>query len=361
LSGCTSVLPVEPAPQTVSEPATAALAYSNGTLPYHPLVYHLDLSVLSYHVYGQSLVWPFDPYYEELSNDRKNRSKYMELVKSWAEMKGPAQVGAEAGLNAYRGPGVLSGFANNSLHDPILYNYSRIAPRHGAITNANGEWTEYLTPKQITGRIGQTFVCYRKAGSVTSELAFAEVPPRASETAKDRTDILLAFEGGTGDKGEPGEPASQSLMGFALLRQTTGENYDVHIAFRGSQAGSAGRAILQAFNDSNSAGNPDWITDLGYNRLTGGASAAISTVGRLSRGFAMSTRSILPNLFHCLEKGAGLKKKDTGPDNIYVTGHSLGGALAQNFTSAVLLGNKYGPGGAEGRCRNRCANGLGQA
>ena len=32
-----------------------------GSFPYHPLVYHLDLSILAYHLYGQSLVWPFDP------------------------------------------------------------------------------------------------------------------------------------------------------------------------------------------------------------------------------------------------------------------------------------------------------------
>ena len=40
------------------------------SFPYHPLVYHLDLSILAYQLYGQTLVWPFDPYYEELGDDR---------------------------------------------------------------------------------------------------------------------------------------------------------------------------------------------------------------------------------------------------------------------------------------------------
>jgi hypothetical protein len=56
-------------------------------------------------------------------------------------------------------------------------------------------------------------------------------------------------------------------------------------------------------------------------------------------------QSILPQVFHSLNKVVEIKR-GVGPDNIYVTGHSLGGALAQHFSSAVLLGNRYGPGGA---------------
>jgi len=56
-------------------------------------------------------------------------------------------------------------------------------------------------------------------------------------------DVLLVFEGGTGDKGDPGQPSSQSLMGFVLLRHApTGDHYDVHVTFRGNRSGSAGRA-----------------------------------------------------------------------------------------------------------------------
>jgi hypothetical protein len=158
--------------------------------------------------------------------------------------------------------------------------------------------------------------------------------------------MLFAFEGGTGDKGEANQPASYSLMGFVLVRQKTKGRYDIHVVFRGSRSGSAGRAALEAFTDSNASGNPDWITDLGYNRLAKGKDRSlVSTVGAVHRGFARSMRSIVPNLFHCLAEIGDLKKT-TSPDNIFVTGHSLGGALAQNFVGAVLLGNQYGPGGA---------------
>ena len=81
-----------------------------GGFPYYPLVYHLDLSILSYELYGQTLVWPFDPYYEEANNGRGNRKQIMEKVRSWAKNKGAEQLEIETGLSSYRGPGVLGGF-----------------------------------------------------------------------------------------------------------------------------------------------------------------------------------------------------------------------------------------------------------
>jgi len=53
-------------------------------------------------------------------------------------------------------------------------------------------------------------------------------------------------------------------------------------------------------------------------------------------------RATLPQVVRCLQKVAALIS-GRRPDNIFVTGHSLGGALAQHFVSAVLLGDRYGP------------------
>ena len=70
------------------------------------------------------------------------------------------------GMNAYRGPSVLGGFVNNPLHDPILYNYARLHPwSHSNITNADGQWIEYMTPKVTTERIKDVYVAYRKIGA----------------------------------------------------------------------------------------------------------------------------------------------------------------------------------------------------
>ena len=80
-------------------------------------------------------------------------------------------------------------------------------------------------------------------------------------------DLLYAFEGGTGDKGLAGEPHSQSLMGYVLMRWKGEHDYDVHVVFRGSRSGTASRALLEALSDEDARGNPDWITDMGYDLL----------------------------------------------------------------------------------------------
>ncbi len=335
-----SPLPVESqlTPKTTTSEAVS-------TFPYNPIVYHLDLSILAYQLYGQSLVWPFDPYYEEHGGKKGDREGIMKKVQQWANQVGIQQIKTPSALNSYRGPGSLGGFSNNSGHDPIIYNYAQLYPWSNALTNADGTWVEYLTPNTITSRIKSVFVCQRPAGGTESAVVFNELSNGKSGASAGATNTLLAFEGGTGDKGEVGQPASQSLMGFILLREKEDGAYDVHISFRGSRSGSTGRAALEAFSDDKASGNPDWITDLGYNRLSANQGTAhISTVGKVHRGFARSMRSIHPNLFHCLDKAAGMKN-GTKPDNIYVTGHSLGGALAQAFVSSVLLGNEYGPNG----------------
>lgn len=189
-------------------------------------------------------------------------------------------------------------------------------------------------------------MCYRKTGRQEGAVAVEHVTSNRGARATGARNVLLAFEGGTGDKGEAGQPPSQSLMGFALLRYHKGLNsYDLHIAFRGSRSGSVFRAAKQALSDGKASGNPDWITDLGYNNIGPDTGAGhITTVGTVSRGFATSVKSILPQLFACLGKVAKIAP-NSSPENIYVTGHSLGGALAQHFVSTILLGDQYGPDG----------------
>lgn len=338
--------------QTVPETEFSALTEAElsavsgpSPFPYHPLVYHLDLSILAYQLYGQSLAWPFDPYYEERNGATKERDGVMAKVQRWAMAKGAEQVAADAGLKSFRGPGSLNGFDDNPTHDPIIYDYNLIHPWSNTLTLADGIWTEYLTPKSITRKISKVNVCYRPPASPVGSVTMRQIKPASGSVPREARDTLWVFEGGTGDKGEPGQSASQSVMGFVLLRNRPEGGYDAHIAFRGSRSGSAGRAIKEAFSDRGANGNPDWITDLGYNRLTSGETGSlISTVGQVSRGFATSMRSILPNLMYCLNKAAATKK-GVDPSSIFVTGHSLGGALAQDFVAAMLLGNRYGPSG----------------
>ena len=315
-----------------------------GDFPYHPLVYHLDLSILSYQLYGQTLVWPFDPYYEKTNTEKGSRSQLMLKVHSWAAMKGAEQVKMGTGLNGYRGPGILNGFKDNPTHDPIVYRYDRIYPWSSNITNPVDSWTEYLVPKKITARIKDVYVGYRKAGKPIDSVAVEKISAEHIEQDSDVRDVLLAFEGGTGDKGIEGQPPSQSIMGFVLMRYyPDNDKFDIHIAFRGSRSGLGGRAALQAFRDNKAKGNPDWITDLGYDLIgPENGAGSITKTGSVSRGMATCMASISPNLFECLKMAAKLSNF-TIPERIFVTGHSLGGGLAQVFVSSVLLGDQYSP------------------
>lgn len=339
LSGC-SVLP---GPSFTTEDTQPQ---SGSNLPYNPLVYHMDLSIFAYQLYGQTLAWPFDPFYEETDTESGNRKTFMDKVRAWSAKKGADQIRDSPRLGGYRGPGVLGGFDNNTSHDPIVYRYDRRYPWSNTIAHSGGNWVEYLTPKKITGEIRDVFMCYRNTGQQEGAVAVERVTSGRGKPAVGARNVVLAFEGGTGDKGEAGQPPSQSLMGFALLRYNKGlDSYDLHIAFRGSRSGSVFRAAKQALSDGEATGNPDWITDLGYNHIGPNTGAShISTVGTVSRGFATSMKSILPQLFACLGKAAKIVS-NSSPENIYVTGHSLGGALAKHFVSAILLGDRYGPDG----------------
>ncbi|MFK7998334.1 MAG: hypothetical protein AB8H86_02010 [Polyangiales bacterium] len=329
---------------TSEEAAAEVRAQDLGTFPYHPVVFNLDVATYTYQLFSQTIAWPFDPYYEQLG---EGRDAFIGRVKAWAETTGEAQASTDLGLSAYRGPGILSGFDNNDAHDPIIYQYSRLHPWSDALTYPFERWTEYLTPSQLTGSVEQAWMCTRTRGSTRADheadvpgtVELYELAPRRADADADARDILLAFEGATGDKGEEGQPSSQSLMGFALLRFTSATTYDVHIAFRGSRSGSASRAARDAFSTGDARGNPDWITDLGYREET---KRHISSVEghAVSRGMAQSISETLPQLFHCLDQVS----VDVAPTNIYVTGHSLGGALAQHFASAVLLGDRFSPG-----------------
>lgn len=321
-------------------------------------VYLLDLCIFSYHLHSQTLIWPMDPYYEQLANGKGRRRSTMTDVHtgSWlppAHQPGPA---------AYRGPSSCMIWPNmdNGRLDPIVSRYDRLYPWRSSFTRPNREdesWIVYNTPVEITDPIDQVYMVrygtggaspwpYQKSNQPQPPIAVDQIHaqrPGLSRKAGCQqfpaADLLYCFEGGTGGTEKTHAPI-WSMMGYVLAKEELVNAlpvYDVCIVFRGSRSGAVrpGRAFFRK-------DNPDWSTDLGLAR-TVEEDDVISGHGSVCRGFRSSLKTILPTLMRALEEVQ--LARNAPPRHIYVTGHSLGGALAAQFASAMLLGNEYGPNG----------------
>ncbi len=124
------------------------------------------------------------------------------------------------------------------------------------------------------------------------------------------------FQGRTGMTQNHPDAGWASYLGAVLYDPRT---QDVVITFRGSRSGDGTRALVGA--QLKSTGNPDWVTDMNHLKGVKVAKYGNST---LSCGFFYAVESCLVSIT------AAYRDAVRGPvKNIYVTGHSLGGALAQ--------------------------------
>ena len=291
----------------------------------HSDLYAFDLCVLAYQLYNQSLVWPLDPFYEEWArpgSDRRNNT--MSFVH-----------GAVDGNVRLRGPGSTRGWPTNTDLDPILTNYQRVDPARAVITNDGTRHRLMRTHPGVVKNLAATMVCEYQSQRdgrptdphLTNRIGHVD---RASGDHNPASDHLYVFEGGTGSF--DARPHAWSLLGLAFDRSTS-DGYEVHIAFRGSQSGDAYRAAFQGFVTE--LGNPDWVTDMEFLQTV--ADHRISPEGKVTSGLRDSILASQSALVHCLEDIS--LRRGHPPNQLHITGHSLGGALAVQLASALSIGS----------------------
>lgn len=301
-------------------------------------IVNLDLCTLAYQLYHQSLSLPLDPWYDQFARvGSERRNNICRYARDYATKLGNGTaVATPGGAGFYSGPAAARGWAGgNPELDPILTNYKLINPRIPSLTWDGTNFVATRAPAYITDSI-------KTVDGVRYQAKPATFPSDTTERfgirdyPSGKEDRLIVFEGGTGVIGQS-EP-SWSLMGFVLLRKSS-TGYDAHIVFRGSRGGSTGRTVLEAQGLVGvPKGNPDWVTDLSLTKQID--SPAISQTGKVTQGFGKALPTMLGTIKGCCKY---LQDNYPAPKRIYVTGHSLGAALASQFTSAVLMGS-YGDG-----------------
>ena len=174
-------------------------------------MYELDLCVLAYQIYNQSLLWPLDPWFEPWSRVGSSRRDNM-LAAAHTFADQPSD---------YRGPGsTRPEWLKNPTLDPIISDYSQVRPWLPCISYDGAIYRYFSSPEGIRNRISEVFVCeYTEAPSPAnrefgvSTMTHHLVNLQAAPGAADR---LFAFEGATGSIDS--HPPAWGLLGTVLER-----------------------------------------------------------------------------------------------------------------------------------------------
>lgn len=193
--------------------------------------------------------------------------------------------------------------------DPIAYRLTETPnPHHGGIYRGGIDDSYILfQPRPLDLSISYARGYDRRGTAV-------DAGPRLE--ARDGAVRCGWFQGRTGMTQNHPDAGWTSYLGAVLYDRRTQE---VTITFRGSRSGDGTRALVGA--QIKSEGSPDWVTDMNHLKGTKVSKYGNST---LSCGFFYAVESCLVSLI------AAYRDAVNGPvKTIHVTGHSLGGALAQ--------------------------------
>jgi hypothetical protein len=309
-----------PAGHSVSGYATVHAPPEETTDIAQDAILNVDLCILAYQLYHQTVIWALDPWYEVLARGGTSRREHFMAGTHEYAKKLPDRTD-----DLYAGPAHVGALGvSNAKLDPVLSNYMHIRPRDPALTGDGAVYMALQAPPYIVQRIRKASVAYY-SGPWQAEWPHGPTTIREVIDYGSGDDELIAFEGGTGvvDKTE----AAYSLLGYVLKRTRADGGWDAHIAFRGSRSGNAVRAALEALEHG---GNADWVSD-----MAGHLIEDPYYNGAVSTGFGAALKRCMGTIRAALLK---LDQKYGAPKSIQITGHSLGAALASLCASALLQG-----------------------
>ena len=319
-------------------------------LPYSAFLFQLDMCVLAYQTWAQQLYWPSDPFYHHASTlaGHNDRRAFMTAVRAAAAARPLVD-------------DVLP--VASELYDPILYMNSATVARTRAINptspalvyGGNNAKSPAYRPVPFASKIERVMVQDFVDASAPHGLHAApvDVPlPVPPGPPADDGMVLVVFHGKTGvlvDKAR--YPGVISPLGIAVgrrwVKSSKTRGWDAHITFRGSRSGLVGSAVKAALLPGAYTGNADWTTDLDDYAVPFHAridrpvvfNAKRSTVTLVHSGFHAALTASMRSLLAALD-ALGTAMGGKPPARIWLSGHSLGGALATNLAARALLARR---------------------
>jgi hypothetical protein len=251
----------------------------------------LEYCRFAYKAYAQSCAFPLDPFYESWGPGfKKLPSARDRLIKKIHEQLG------------------TSGDARK--FDPVAYKLDKTINPHEGVVYRGGTDASFilLQPRATDLEITAAQGFDRKGKPVDKGVKLGAVSGNAK---------VGYFQGRTGMTENHPNSGWESYLGAVIYNP---RHNNVVITFRGSRSGDGARAAMGA--QFKSKGSADWVTDM--NHLKG---IKVDKFGKatLAIGFYYAFESCRESLEAAYRYAVGAKQ----PAAIYVTGHSLGGALAQ--------------------------------